>query len=134
MFLGEYKPNITDGSRIALPKKLRDQIQGDAVVISRGFEKCIFIYDKEDWIKEAEKQVDNPITDVKSRDLKRYLYASAIETTIDSQGRIVIPSNLSNYADLSKSTAVIGAGDHVEIWDSKSWDAYLDRISRELIA
>lgn len=134
MFLGEYQPNITDGSRIALPKKLRDQITGDEVVLSRGFEKCIFIYAKSDWIDEAQKQVDNPITDLKTRELKRYMYAGATESAIDGQGRIVIPANLKSYAGLDKQTAVIGAGDHIEVWDLEAWNTYISKISEELAA
>lgn len=134
MFLGEYNPNITDGSRIALPKKLRDQIQGDNVVVSRGFEKCVFIYDKNDWLEESKKQIENPITDLKTRELKRYMYAGATETTIDSQGRIVLPSNLKDYAGLTKSTYVIGAGDHIEVWDSEAWKTYFEKISESLAA
>ena len=134
MFLGEYQPNITEGSRIVLPKKLRDQIQGDEVVLARGFEKCIFIYDKSDWVKESEKQLENPITDSRTRELKRYMYAGATEASIDTQGRIVIPVNLKDYADLAKSTAVIGAGDHIEVWDSKTWEVYLEKISQDIAA
>ena len=129
MFLGEYQPNITEGSRIALPKKLRDQIRGEEVILLRGFEQCIFLYDKEDWVNEADKQVENPITDLKSRNLKRYLYASAAEMAIDSQGRIVIPASLKEYAGIAKKTTVIGAGDHIEIWDSDLWNAHLEKIS-----
>jgi MraZ protein len=132
MFLGEYQPNITEGSRIALPKKLRDQIHGDEVVLSRGFEKCVFIYDKEDWVNEAEKQVDNPITDLKTRDIKRYLYSSAAEVVIDAQGRIVVPANLKTYAHLDKKVAIIGAGDHIELWGYDAWTAHLTKISDEL--
>lgn len=132
MFLGEYQPNITEGSRIALPKKLRDQIAGDEVVMSRGFEKCIFVYAKQDWVIEASKQVESPITDIKTRDIKRYMYASASESTIDAQGRLVLPTNLKDYAEIDKKTAVIGAGDHVEIWDLDKWQAHLDKISAEL--
>lgn len=132
MFLGEYQPNMTEGSRIALPKKLRDQIAGDEVIVSRGFEKCIFVYAKEDWVLEAEKQVENPITDLKTRDIKRYMYASATETGIDTQGRLVLPTNLKDYAAIDKKTAVIGAGDHVEIWDLECWQTHLDKISAEL--
>ena len=134
MFLGEYQPNITEGSRIALPKKLRDQIHGEDVILSRGFEKCIFIYDKEDWTIESQKQIDNPISDIKTRDLKRYMYASATETTIDTQGRIVLPGNLKDYAGIAKNTSVIGAGDHIEVWDTKIWTAHLTKISKELSA
>lgn len=133
MFLGEYQPNITEGSRIALPKRLRDQIRGEEVVLSRGFEKCIFIYDKEDWLSEAQKQVENPISDLKTRDLKRYMYASAAETTVDTQGRIVIPTNLKEYAGIDKKTSAIGAGDHIEIWDADTWKNHLKKISEELL-
>ena len=134
MFLGEYQPNITEGSRIALPKKLRDQIRGDDIILSKGFEKCIFIYDKEDWVTEAQKQVENPISDSKTREFKRYMYSGASETTIDSQGRVVIPINLKNYAQIDKKTVVIGAGDHIEIWNLDNWDSQLEKISQDLSA
>ena len=132
MFLGEYQPNITEGNRIALPKKLREQIGGSQVVLSRGFEKCIFLYDLEDWSKEAQKQLENPITESKTRDLKRYMYASAVDCEVDSQGRVVLPNSLKDYASLEKSVTVIGAGDHIEIWDSGIWKVYLEKISKEL--
>lgn len=132
MFLGEYQPNITEGSRIALPKKLRDQIHGDDVILSRGFEKCIFLYDKEDWMNEAQKQVENPISDIKTRDLKRYMFASASESAIDSQGRLVLPTTLKSYANIDKKTAVVGAGDHIEIWDADAWLKHLEKISAQL--
>jgi MraZ protein len=131
MFLGEYQPNITEGSRIALPKKLREQINSEEVILSRGFEKCVFVYDKEDWVLEAQKQLEKPITDMQNRNLKRYLYASAMESAIDDQGRFVVPTSLKDYADLNKKTVVIGAGDHIEIWDLETWGAHLEKISKE---
>lgn len=134
MFLGEYQPNLTDGSRLALPKKLREQILGDEVVLSRGFEKCIFVYDKQDWLNESQKQIDTPITDSKTRDLRRYMFAGATDSKLDSQGRIVIPTNLQNYASLNKSITVIGAGDHIEIWDTESWNQYFENVQNSLTA
>ncbi|NMB69664.1 division/cell wall cluster transcriptional repressor MraZ [candidate division WWE3 bacterium] len=134
MFLGEYQPNITEGSRIALPKKLRDQIHGDEIILSRGFERCIFLYDKEDWVNEAKKQVESPISDLKTRDLKRYMFASASESAIDAQGRIVLPTPLKMYAAIDKRTCVVGAGDHIEIWDADAWSAHLEKISAQLAA
>ncbi len=134
MFLGEYQPNITEGSRIALPKKLRDQIRGEELILSRGFERCVFVYDKEDWVLEVQKQVDNPIADAKTRDLKRYMFAGAVEASIDDQGRIVLPGALKDYAGINKKATVIGAGDHMEIWDGDSWKKHLEKISGELSA
>jgi MraZ protein len=134
MFLGEYQPNLTDGSRLALPKKLREQILGDEVVLSRGFEKCIFVYDKQDWIHESQKQIDSPITDSKTRDLRRYMFAGATDSKIDAQGRIIVPTNLQNYASLNKNITVIGAGDHIEIWDTESWNEYFENVQNSLTA
>jgi MraZ protein len=134
MFLGEYQPNLTDGSRLALPKKLREQILGDEVVLSRGFEKCIFVYDKQDWINESLKQIDNPITDLRTRDLRRYMFAGAVDSKLDSQGRMIVPTNLLAYAGLEKEVTVIGAGDHIEIWNTATWNAYFENVSNSLTA
>jgi len=134
MFLGEYQPNLTEGSRLASPKKLREQILGDEVVLSRGFEKCIFVYDKQDWINESQKQIDNPITDSKTRDLRRYMFAAASDSKLDSQGRIIVPTNLLSYAGIEKDITVIGAGDHIEIWNTNNWNEYFENVSNSLTA
>ena len=132
MFLGEYNPNITEGSRIALPKKHREQLRGGSVVLSKGFEKCVLVYDNEDWAEKAQKQVENLSGSAKVRDLERYLYVSATEASIDSQGRLVVPPALKNYAGLKGKTAIIGVGDHVEIWDGTTWKVHLEEISSEI--
>ncbi len=134
MFLGEYNPSVTEGSRVALPKKMRDQIAGDSVVLTRGFEKCVYVYDKADWQEEAQKYIENSKVDerAKIRDLERYVFSSAAETSIDSQGRIVIPANLLEYARINDETSVVGVGNRIELWDKNTWSEYLERISAEL--
>ncbi|MCL5004176.1 MAG: division/cell wall cluster transcriptional repressor MraZ [Patescibacteria group bacterium] len=132
MFLGEYQPNLTEGARLALPKKLRDQIRGDSVILSKGFEKCIFGYDKEDWLKEAEKQVELPISDPKVRTLKRYMFSGAADVELDSQGRLVIPASLKEYASVENGVTVIGAGDHFEIWNDGNWKEHLKSLETSL--
>ncbi len=133
LFLGEYQPNITEGFRLALPKKMRDQIRGEEIVLSRGFEKCISIYDKEEWVKVYEKEsAGGSITDLRSRDIKRYMFGLAIETTIDSQGRVVLPATLRDYAELNKETTIVGAGDHIEVWDKVNWEKHLEFIASRL--
>ena len=135
MFLGEYNPSVTEGSRVALPKKMREQIAGDSVVVTRGFEKCVYIYDKSDWQEQAEKYIENSKVDdkqAKIRDLERYVYSSATETSIDSQGRFVIPSNLVEYAKIFGETAVVGVGNRIELWDKNIWAKHIENISSEL--
>lgn len=135
MFLGEYNPNITPGSRLAFPKKMREQIAGASIVLTRGFEKCIYAYDREDWQLEVEKFISSSKEDTagaKTRDLERYVFASAMEVSIDSQGRFVIPSSLLSYAEIDEETAIIGVGNRVEIWSKGLWEEHFGKISDEL--
>lgn len=132
MFLGEYQPNLTEGGRLALPKKLRDQIVGNSVILSRGFERCIFGYDKDDWLREAEKQVSLPISDPQVRTLKRYMFSGASDVELDSQGRLVIPQVLKGYAQIEGEMLVVGAGDHFEIWDLTNWKEHFETIEKTI--
>jgi len=133
MFLGAYSPNITSGNRIALPKKHRDQLTGGTVVLSKGFEKCVLVYALADWSNRVERQIDNLASEgLKRGDLERYIYTSAAEASVDSQGRLVIPSDLKNYAGITGKTAVIGVGDHVELWDDSVWKEHLKNISEKI--
>ena len=133
MFLGEYSPNITSGNRIVLPKKHREQLADNAVVLSKGFEKCILIYDMGDWGERVERQIDNLASEgLKKSNLERYIYTSATEASVDLQGRLVIPADLKNYAGITEKTAVIGVGDHVEIWNSSAWKEHLKNITEKI--
>ncbi|HKZ35035.1 MAG TPA: division/cell wall cluster transcriptional repressor MraZ [Patescibacteria group bacterium] len=131
MLLGEHTPNFTGKGRIALPKKMREQMQGTEVVLTKGFEPCVFGYQKSVWEKQAEKQLEQSVTAGTARALRRYLFSGASIVSFDHQGRIVVPESLLSYAGITEDVIVIGAGDHFELWNTKSWKEYLQRIERE---
>ena len=132
MLLGEYQPSIDSKHRFALPKNLRDAIRGNQIIITKGFEECILGYAKDDWEAEAFKYLESPISDPHSRHLKQYLYSGASESSLDDQGRFVIPANLADYAEIDEAIIVIGAGDHFEIWEPKKWAEHLAEIEAEV--
>jgi MraZ protein len=103
-------------------------------VLSKGFDKCVFVYDKRDWVDAAQKKVENPRGGADTEDLERYLFTSATEAQIDAQGRIVIPGDLIEYAGLTGRTAVLGVGDHIEVWDNETWKEYLEKITSKITA
>ena len=49
----------------------------------------------------------------------------------DSQGRIVIPLPLREYAGLEKDVAIIGLSNRAEIWDAEKWDAINEEYTAE---
>ncbi len=128
MFLGSYKPSFDRASkRLALPIQIRDYLATSKIILSYGFEKCIFGFDTEAWEKESAKQLARSITDSNARANRRFFFASARFIDIDSQGRIVIPSALLEYAQI-KQPLIIGAGDHFEIWDQRNWRGILETL------
>lgn len=124
LFLGEYDHTLDDRARVTLPRKIRAEITGEEIVLARGFEGCIFGFDKESWEREAGKHLDTPVTDEKGRQVRRYLFAGAQKAEIDKLGRIVLPGQLKEHGSIVREVKVIGAGDHFEIWDTKRWIAY----------
>jgi MraZ protein len=124
LFLGEYDHVLDDRGRVTLPRKLRQELGRDEVVLSRGFDACIFGFDREQWEKEAAKHIETALTDEESRKIRRYLFAAAENTEVDRLGRIIVPTQLKEYANIGKEVVVVGAGDHFEIWDKAEWKKY----------
>ena len=131
MFVGEYQITFLGKGRIALPKKIRTLLSGEKVVLTRGFEKCIFGYDKKVWQTASQRQTEIPITEEKGRAIRRYLFSGAMVVRFDSQGRVVIPPFLLEYAQIGEKITLIGTGDHFEIWDTATWKKELILIEKE---
>ena len=118
MFLGEYSHTLDLKNRITLPSKLRDEMGGRAV-LTKSIDKCVSVYNTAAWSAYTAKLDALPGTE--ARALKRFIYSSAFEAEFDAQGRILIPANLCEFAELEKNIKVIGAGDHVELWSESAW-------------
>ncbi len=127
MFLGTYHAKFTGKNRIVLPKKLRRGLKGQSeVILTRGLDGCIWGFSKTDWEKEARRQLQIPVTDSQGRFLRRNLFSEAEDGWLDSQGRFIIPANLLEFAGIKEEVALIGAGDHFEIWNPKKWKKMLE--------
>jgi MraZ protein len=103
------------------------------LVINRGFEKCLVLYTKEDWLKETEKlnAVDD-FTSPEIRRFKRIFTNGANLLPIDNAQRILIPKKLMEYADLADEVVLSAFGNKVEIWSKELYESELDVESIEL--
>lgn len=131
MLFGEYSHNIDVKGRLAIPAKLRDAL-GDKVVITKGLDGCLFVYDMQEWQKLEEKLSTMPMTRKNSRDFVRFLFSGACETEFDKQGRVSLPANLRQHASLDKDCVIIGVGRRAEIWDAAKWTAYNEATAEDV--
>ena len=129
LFLGEYDHSLDDRGRLTLPRKIRQEIDEKELVLAKGFEPCIFGFDRESWEREAAKHLETPVTDSEGRKLRRYMFSGAQKADIDKLGRILLPTQLKEYASVTREIGVIGAGDHFEIWDEAHWKTYEGKLT-----
>jgi len=94
-------------------------------VITKGQERCLFVWPREEFARLTEKLRNAPVTDKASRDYSRILFSGASDELPDRQGRITVPAALRAYAGLQRDCVVIGANTRLEIWDSQAWETYL---------
>lgn len=132
MFLGEYHTKFSGQGRIILPKKFRRELaESKEIILSRGFEGCIWGYVATGFAKEAERQLAISATEEGARYLRRYLFSGAEETVLDDQGRFVIPKMLLEYAGITDEVILIGAGDHFEIWKPQKWNGLIEQMIKK---
>jgi MraZ protein len=124
MFLGTHTPRLDDKGRLALPAKFRTELEG-GLVITKGQERCLFVFPMAEFSRITELLRSAPVTQRSVRDYSRVFFASASHEVPDGQGRITVPSQLREYAGLSKDCVVIGANSRVEVWDAEAWQTYL---------
>ena len=123
MFLGQYRHTVDDKGRLVLPARYRDNL-ADGCVITKGQERCLFVFPLDRWRQEVEKYRMLPRTDARARRLTRAFFAGAIHQELDAVGRVQLPLRLREYAGLQREVTVIGVEERAEIWDSAAWGEY----------
>lgn len=124
MLLGTHTPKLDEKGRLFLPAKFRDELS-DGVVITRGQERCLYVFSAKEFSAIHEKLRQAPASVKGARDYLRVLLSGASDETPDKQGRVLLPALLRSYAGLTKDLVIIGVGSRAEIWDATAWNEYL---------
>lgn len=128
---GEYQHTLDSKGRIFIPAKLREEL-GEVLYLTVSDEKCLWAYSIEAWHDFVEKVRTMQYID---RKRMRPFFACAAKCELDSQGRVLLPQGLREFAGLRKNVSVIGCDDHAEIWDSDNWaPVHIDEINPNYIA
>ncbi len=128
MFMGEYHHNIDDKNRLVIPSEFREAL-GDQFIVTRGLERCLYLYTIDGWNKIVEKLSSLPFTKKDARVVIRSLFSAAASCNLDRQGRINITSQQLLHAGIEKECVIIGANNRIEIWSKENWDKFNEEYS-----
>lgn len=121
MFKGKFSNSIDAKGRMIVPAKFRDELDGKCV-LTKGMDKCLYIYTVAEWEKFAQKLLSLPTSDPNARAFVRHFNASATDCEVDKQGRLTIPQEHRNFANISKELVTVGIIDKIEVWSKDEWE------------
>ena len=134
MFLGRYAHALDAKGRLAIPSRFREGLAG-GLVVTRGIDRCLTVYPLPVWMPFAERVAGLPVTDPDARLFRRMVFAEAVDLELDSQGRILVPSELRTWAGVDREALVVGVYSAIEIWSPERWgddDATLSRDGEDI--
>lgn len=108
------------------PIRLRSELEGSTLILTRGIDRCLWLFSPEQWRLLSQKVMESAsLFQSQSRSVLRRLIAPAQEVEIDKTGRISIPQSLREFAGLGKDCVFLGINKYFELWDSSEYEHYL---------
>ena len=127
MFKGSDPINMDAKGRMAIPTRYRtvlDEIcSGDLVITIDMKSTCLTLSPLPEWKKFEEKVAALPALDDLAEMLGRFVVGQAKDLQVDGSGRILIPPELRDYAQLEKKLVLVGRTRRLEIWSEDNWNA-----------
>ena len=133
MFYGEYSHSIDRKGRLILPARFREVCKEsgyEKFFITRGLDKCIFMFTEGEWRNQEVKFKNLSFTKQEARSFNRLFFSGAGEVIPDRQGRFIVPPYLKDYAGIKRDAVIIGVSNRIEIWDTTLWQSFYQQTSQ----
>jgi len=115
-----------------MPARFRDVCKESGIekfFITRGLDKCIFMFTEEEWRSQESKYKNLAFTKQESRSFNRMFFSGAVEIIPDKQGRFIVPAYLKEHAQIKRDAVIIGVSNRIEIWDTDLWRQFYQKSS-----
>lgn len=128
MFRGRSRHTLDSKGRLAIPARFREVLGqgGDDCLVITNHDSCLWAFAREDWRQIEEKAAKLPQFDHAVNTYLRYFVSGAVECPI-RQGRITIPPDLREIAELQKEVVLVGELKRFEIWEKGKWEEEFQR-------
>jgi MraZ protein len=128
MFLNQYHHSFDDKGRLTIPAKFRELPPEGAFVV-QGLDRNLMVLPPEVFQALYDRLMVMSLTDSAARLLRQVILGNAIQVVPDGSGRILLPQNLRDLAELKSDVVFVGQGDLFEIWSAENWQKQQDKIN-----
>ena len=137
---GNFDLTVDDKNRILVPsevrKKLDPERDGEAFFLVTGRDGRLWLYPERyyEQLVSREPTALTPSEDM--LDFDRLMLGLASRVEWDKQGRVLLPAQELKRAGIGKEVTLVGARDHLELWNRSDWETYrqaLETRRRDLV-
>ena len=130
LLTGTYDCKVDAKGRLMMPAPLKKQLssvlEGGFVLRRSVFQKCLELYPMAEWQVLMQKMNKLNRFNKKNNDFIRRFTAGVKMVEIDTNGRLLIPKDLTVFANISKDIVVASAINIIEIWDKDLYEQAID--------
>ena len=125
MNTGEFHIALDEKGRLLMPSRIRNELRGNSVVITRAIDRCLWVFPPDEWREFSAKLMSaaSPFSR-RGRLLQRRIIAPAQEVEFDKTGRLNIPKSLQESAELARDCTLLVMERYMEVWDAAAYQAY----------
>ena len=116
-FVGQFQHTLDVKGRLILPAKFRAEFERGGH-LSPNTEGCIALWTPGEFARQSEERLEQSRSGgALERQQVRYWAANSCDVEFDKQGRFALPSAIRDYGQLVGDVLVVGALDHIELWN-----------------
>ncbi len=129
LLTGEYQHVVDNKSRVLISNKLRNQIDvdehGSNFYLVLGANGILCLYPEKYFEQIALAVAPGTTAPDEAVVFERISFGLSSKIELDGQGRLLLNEILRKRAGLKDHITLIGVRDHIELWNSESWEQYV---------